>query len=64
MKSSTTAYSLGTYAGNPNGNDVTAEAAFQQQYLSFESAMGAAPGTMDGFTGFTQPVGDWVSNAG
>lgn len=48
MTNTTTGYSLGTYVGNPNGNDVTTGAAFQQQYLSFESAMGAAPGTWTG----------------
>ncbi|HVB67768.1 MAG TPA: glycosyl hydrolase [Acetobacteraceae bacterium] len=53
---STTSYPLGVFVGSPN-------AAFEGQYASFQTALGATPGFMDAFTDFTQAPADWASNA-
>jgi len=60
----TTEFPLGVYAGNPNGNDPVAEAAFETQFDSFVSTMGAPPQFMDAFTDYTQDPSEWPSNAG
>ncbi len=60
----TTAFPLGSYLGNPNGNDPTAQAAFEAQYNAFVHDMGGArPQFMDTFTDYTQAPSAWGSNA-
>lgn len=59
----TTEIPLGVYAGNPNGNDPSAEAAFETQYQSFVNAMGITPEFMDTFVDYTQDPSEWDSNA-
>jgi hypothetical protein len=60
----TTAFPLGAYLGNPNGNDAAAQAAFEAQYNAFVQDMGGArPQFMDTFTDFTQAPSAWGSNA-
>lgn len=61
--SSSTEFPLGVYAGNPNGNDPSAEASFEAQYQSFVNTMGAAPQFMDTFVDSTQDPSQWDSNA-
>ena len=58
-----TPFPLGAYLGNPNGSDPAAEAAFEAEYNSFTSTMGAAPTYLDNYVDYTQPVSDWVGNA-
>lgn len=61
---SSTPFPLGVYVGNPNGNDPTAEAAFQSQYNAFVKDMGGArPQFMDTFTDFSQDPSQWGANA-
>ena len=64
MATTATEFPLGVYAGNPNGNDPAAEAAFETQFNSFVGTMGVAPQFMDAFTDYTQDPSDWTSNAG
>lgn len=59
----TTKFPLGTYVGNPNGNDPAAEATFERQFNSFVAAMGAKPQFMDGFVDPSQDPSQWASNA-
>lgn len=61
--SASTEFPLGTYVGNPNGNDPAAEASFEQQFNSFVATMGATPQFMDGFVDYTQDPSQWASNA-
>lgn len=63
MATSATEFPLGVYAGNPNGNDSSAEASFENQYNSFVSTTGASPQFMDAFTDYTQDPSQWASNA-
>lgn len=59
-----TAFPLGYYSGDPNGNSATAEAQWQSQYDDFVQAMGGArPQFMNAFVDFTQDPSDWGSNA-
>jgi Glycosyl hydrolase family 26 len=61
---SSTRFPLGVYVGNPNGNDPTAEAAFQSQYNAFVTDMGGArPQFMDTFVDYTQDPSEWGANA-
>ena len=63
MTTNTTEFPLGVYAGNPNGNDSSAESAFETQYASFVATMGTSPQFMDAFTDLTQDPSQWPSNA-
>jgi len=54
---------LGTYVGNPNGNDPKAMAQFESQFDNFTHYMGMAPTFMNSFVDFTQNWTGWVSNA-
>lgn len=60
----TTPFPLGVYVGSPNGNDPTAEAAFESQYAAFVQDMGGArPQFMDTFTDFSQDPSSWGASA-
>jgi Ca-dependent carbohydrate-binding module xylan-binding/Glycosyl hydrolase family 26 len=59
----TTPFPLGFFSSNPNGNDPTANAQFEQQYNEFTQLMGARPEYMDGFVDYTQDPSQWASNA-
>jgi len=55
---------IGVYAGNPNGNDATAEASFESNFNNFVLNMGGArPATMNAFTDFGQDPSLWAGNA-
>ncbi len=56
-------YAVGGYFGNPNGNDATAEASFENQFNSFVSTMGAKPVTMNAFVDFSHDPSTWAANA-
>jgi len=57
-------YVLGGYFGNPNGNDASAEAYFENKFNGFISTMGGAqPITMNGFVDFSQDPSTWAANA-
>ena len=53
---------LGAYVGVPDSNSA-AEADVTQQYNSFVSAMGQAPGVMDSYVDTTLPESQWVSDS-
>src|ERR1700761_8778470 len=58
-----TAFPLGFYGGNPDGNSATNEATFQTQYNSFVQAMGGArPQFMNAFVDFSQDPSNWGAN--
>ena len=54
---------LGAYIGGPNASNASAEATVDANFASFTKALGAAPTAIDVYTDYTQPVGDWQSNA-
>jgi hypothetical protein len=64
MSTSAPAFPLGVYLSNPNGSDPAAEAAFETQYNQFTQLMGAAPTFINAYIDQTQPIDDWVANAG
>ena len=58
-------YVVGGYFGNPNGNDSSAEADFENQFNSFVTTMGGAkPVTMNAFVDFSKDPSTWAGNAG
>ena len=59
-----TPFPLGVYIGNPNIDSQTEEVQFDADYASFVSAMNAQPVSYNVFIDYTQPVDEWVSNAG
>ena len=59
-----TAYPLGLYVGNPNGNDAAANTTFLNAFDSFKTLMGTSPLFMDTFVDFGQDPSQWDSNAG
>ena len=59
-----TAFPLGIYVGNPNGNDAAANTTFLNAFDSFKTLMGASPLFMDTFTDFSQDPSQWDANAG
>ncbi len=64
MSGSTTKFPLGFYSSNPNGNDATANAQFEENYDNFVSVMGnARPQFMDSFVDFHQDPTQWAANA-
>ncbi|MGI4793183.1 MAG: carbohydrate-binding domain-containing protein, partial [Janthinobacterium lividum] len=64
MSGSNTKFPLGFYSGNPNGNDATANAQFEEYYDNFVSVMGnARPQFMDSFVDFGQDPTQWAANA-
>jgi len=57
-------YVLGGYFGNPNGNDASAEADFEQRFNSFVSTMGGAkPVAMNAFVDFSHDPSSWAADA-
>ena len=56
-------FALGVYIGGPNSSNASAEATVDANFNSFKNALGAAPTLIDVYTDYTQPVGDWQSNA-
>lgn len=60
----TTPFPLGTYVGNPDMSDATAEAAFQNQYNAFVQDMGGArPQFINSFTDYFADPSAWGSSA-
>ncbi len=55
---------LGVYIGNPNGNDASAEAAFDNTFNSFSSTVGQAPQFIDTFVDFSGSWSNMVASAG
>ena len=57
-------FPLGTYVGNPNGNDAVAMASFKRQFDAHITAMGGArPKYFNIFTDFGKPPAEWPSSA-
>jgi hypothetical protein len=58
------AFPVGAYLGNANGNDPTENAQFEAAFNQFSQAMGARPGFFDTFTDNSEGnPSTWVSNA-
>jgi len=55
---------LGIYIGNPNGNDTSAQAAFDNTFNSFSSTVGQTPQFMDTFVDFSGSWSNMVASAG
>jgi hypothetical protein len=55
---------LGAYFdGQPNGNDASGQAYFEQQYTAFANLMGTRPEYYNFYTDFTQAPSSWGSSA-
>jgi hypothetical protein len=55
---------LGAYLdGQPNGNDASGEAYFEQEYTAFATLMGTRPAYYNAYTDFTQAPSSWGSSA-
>ena len=63
MSSKSTAFPLGTYVGNPDGNGGATEDQFNAQMQSFVNVMGTTPEFMDAYIDPGMPVDQWASNA-
>jgi len=64
IKSMSSKFVLGGYFGNPNGNDASAEADFENRFNSFTTQMGgAAPVSMNAFVDFSHDPSTWAGNA-
>lgn len=62
--SASTAFPLGYYGANPDGNDPAAEQTFESQYNAFVQAMGGArPLFMNAFVDLNQDPSEWGANA-
>jgi hypothetical protein len=60
-----TAFPLGVFTDNPNGNDAGANAQFEADYDAFVATMGGArPTFMNTYVDFAQDPSNWVANAG
>lgn len=55
---------LGIYAGNPNGNDASAEASFDNTVNNISSTIGQSPQFIDTFVDFSGSWSNMVSSAG
>lgn len=55
---------LGIYAGNPNGNDASAEASFDNTVNNISSTIGQSPQFIDTFVNFSGSWSNMVSSAG
>lgn len=55
---------LGVYAGNPNGNDASAEASFDNTVNNISSIIGQSPQFIDTFADFSGSWSNMVSSAG
>lgn len=55
---------LGIYAGNPNGNDASAEASFDNTVNNISSTIGQSPQFIDTFADFSGSWSNMVSSAG
>ncbi len=55
---------LGVYIGNPNGNDASAESAFDNTFNSLSSTVGQTPQFMDTFADFSGSWSNMVASAG
>lgn len=55
---------LGMYIGNPNGNDASAKASFDNTYKSFVSTVGQTPTSMDTFVDFSGSWSNMAASAG
>jgi hypothetical protein len=54
---------IGAFLSNPNGSDASAEATFEANASSFQSAVGTAATLVDVYVDKSQPVSSWQSNA-
>ncbi|MGY3238660.1 hypothetical protein ACVMAJ_005550 [Bradyrhizobium sp. USDA 4448] len=59
-----TPFALGVDVGNPNISNPTEEAAFEANFTAFSNLMGTKPQYLDQFGDQTQPISQWVSQAG
>ena len=63
-QSAATAFPLGVYVANPNGNDTAAQQYFETSYNAFVKVMGGAhPSFFNSFTDFSQDPSQWAANA-
>jgi hypothetical protein len=61
---SNTAFPLGIYVGNPDGNNATANASWEANFRAFETTMGGAkPTYMDSFVDLSVAPSQWAANA-
>jgi hypothetical protein len=58
-----TPFPLGVYVGNPNGSTPSAEASFEADFASFQSAMNAKPRLITTYIDYRQQISAWPSNA-
>jgi hypothetical protein len=59
-----TPFALGVDVGNPNVSSPTEEATFEANFNGFSTLMGTTPQYLDQFGDQTQPISQWVSQAG
>ena len=59
-----TPFALGVDVGNPNVSNPTQESTFEANFNGFSALMGAKPQYLDQFGDQTQPISQWVSQAG
>ncbi|MBR0934952.1 Ig-like domain-containing protein [Bradyrhizobium jicamae] len=57
-------FALGVDVGNPNISNPTQQASFEANLNAFSSLMGSGPQYLDQFGDQTQPISQWVSQAG
>ena len=63
-QAATTAFPLGVYVANPDGNDASKEQYFETSYNAFVKDMGGAhPLFFNAFTDFSQDPSQWAANA-
>ena len=63
MHAQAATFALGAYLTNPNGSDSGAEATFEANAASFNTAMGTQATLVDVYVDKTQSIGNWTSNA-
>jgi len=59
---SSTPFTLGVFAGNPNSGDSGAEASFDATNQAFDSLMGTTPTVMNSYIDYTQAPSEWAGN--